>query len=388
MKVSIVIPHKNRRGMLAFHLGVLMNNQTYRNYEIIVVDDHSEDDIIVPAGVRLVKNTGRGPAAARNTGANLATGDIILFVGDDCIPGSGLVMSHVAAHTFPCDAVQGYSPFHPEVMGSEFMEWLDGTGLQANWSGLFREDGAFARDIDGYCLTTNYSIKREAWEKSGGFNEAFPQPAWEDVAFGHMNSTLGMKTIFEPAAINFHYHLHTPDSFIGRQNMVGKNALIMGSIIPAVYPSLVQKGELAAARAQDLGMWQEAERKVRYAPSEVEGVANAKRDVWARVTRLAFLKGMLEVMDREPVLGYLEFAKDAKSAVQAITAHAALRDGNFGYAAHVAGWVVTSHGDAPESHMLAVILLRAIGDESWHRHIAKAETGAAENDWIARNLPK
>ena len=59
------------------------------NSEIIVVDDCSKDssvNVVLQSGFRLVRATHQGgPAAARNLGAQVAEGDILIFPGCRCL---------------------------------------------------------------------------------------------------------------------------------------------------------------------------------------------------------------------------------------------------------------------------------------------------------------
>jgi glycosyltransferase involved in cell wall biosynthesis len=85
--VSVIIPTYNR----ALLVGRAVDNvleQTYKNTEIIVVDDGSTDD--TPSTlrrfgdrIRLVTQANRGPAAARNRGTEIAQGEIIAFQDSD-----------------------------------------------------------------------------------------------------------------------------------------------------------------------------------------------------------------------------------------------------------------------------------------------------------------
>ena len=87
--VSVVISTYNRADLVGRAIGSVIN-QTYRNLEIIVVDDHSTDnteEVVKGFGesrlqyIRHERNKG-GPAA-RNTGITAATGEYIAFLDDD-----------------------------------------------------------------------------------------------------------------------------------------------------------------------------------------------------------------------------------------------------------------------------------------------------------------
>lgn len=88
-KVSIIIPMYNSEKYLHQCINSVIN-QTYKNIEIIVVDDHSTDDSIKIINkikdkrIKLISiRKNKGVANARNTGIKKATGDYICFLDSD-----------------------------------------------------------------------------------------------------------------------------------------------------------------------------------------------------------------------------------------------------------------------------------------------------------------
>ncbi len=86
--VSIIIPTYNRAKYLALTLESI-TQQTYQDFEVIVVDDgtpSNENEIICSKFDKVlyykIKNTG-GPATPRNIGIQKASGKYIAFVDDD-----------------------------------------------------------------------------------------------------------------------------------------------------------------------------------------------------------------------------------------------------------------------------------------------------------------
>lgn len=92
MTVSIIVPAYNCEPYLAAALQSIQN-QTYFDLEIIVVDDGSTDDTLNiarqiasdDARVRVITQANSGkPAATRNAGLRIATGEFVAFLdGDD-----------------------------------------------------------------------------------------------------------------------------------------------------------------------------------------------------------------------------------------------------------------------------------------------------------------
>jgi glycosyltransferase involved in cell wall biosynthesis len=84
---SVVIPTYNRLDFLKQALASVWA-QTYKDYEIIVVDDGSTDgtaDYLMSLGARVkaVHQENRGPAAARNLGVKHAKGEYLAFLDSD-----------------------------------------------------------------------------------------------------------------------------------------------------------------------------------------------------------------------------------------------------------------------------------------------------------------
>jgi glycosyltransferase involved in cell wall biosynthesis len=85
--VSVIIPVYNRLEYLDAALQSVLR-QTYRPLEVIVVDDGSSTDVrghLDRYGdtIRYFRQPNRGLAAARNSGAGLASGEFLAFLDDD-----------------------------------------------------------------------------------------------------------------------------------------------------------------------------------------------------------------------------------------------------------------------------------------------------------------
>ncbi len=107
--ISVVVATRDRPRSLERCLMALAW-QIASGLELVVVDDGSADADAVDSAiaealrdathappVRIVRGSGRGPAAARNLGARTATGAVVLFIDDDCVAEPGWAQTLAAA---------------------------------------------------------------------------------------------------------------------------------------------------------------------------------------------------------------------------------------------------------------------------------------------------
>ena len=101
IKVSVVIPVYNHARELPAALQSIFN-QTFKDLEVIVVNDGSTDDwqkalVLFQDRIKVISQANRGAAAARNAGARLATGEYIIFWDADVIAKPDMLekMEHV-----------------------------------------------------------------------------------------------------------------------------------------------------------------------------------------------------------------------------------------------------------------------------------------------------
>ncbi|NBH75782.1 glycosyltransferase family 2 protein [Rodentibacter pneumotropicus] len=84
---SIIVPSYNRKSEIPALLESL-NHQTNKDFEVVIIDDNSQDPVVVekfyPFKVNVIRNeTNQGAAESRNIGARAATEEWLLFLDDD-----------------------------------------------------------------------------------------------------------------------------------------------------------------------------------------------------------------------------------------------------------------------------------------------------------------
>ncbi|MCC6794961.1 MAG: glycosyltransferase [Candidatus Hydrogenedentes bacterium] len=197
MKVSIVIPAHNAAATLGECLAAA-TNQTYADREVIVIDDGSADNSVEIARkfpVTLIQQPKRGPAAARNAGARVASGDIVAFTDSDCIP-------------------------HKDWIAQLVENFGDGVGAVGGTYGIANTGSVLARIIHneirsrhagfGYEVdflgSYNLAVKRDVFNALNGFDEDFKAASGEDNDLSYRIHDAGYALHYTPAAVVDHYH--------------------------------------------------------------------------------------------------------------------------------------------------------------------------------------
>src|SRR4051794_29928113 len=98
--VSVIIPTFNREDVIANAIGSALG-QTYKNLEVIVIDDGSIDNTefrlaYLRENIRYVKQNNQGPSAARNKGIQMARGEIVAFLDSDDLWSENKIARQVA----------------------------------------------------------------------------------------------------------------------------------------------------------------------------------------------------------------------------------------------------------------------------------------------------
>jgi GT2 family glycosyltransferase len=240
MRVSIIIPTYDRLDELRKVVASVKQQQrpTGAELEIVVVDDGSSDgtqDWLTTqsneSSFRVIRQSNSGPAKARNRGVEEASGEIVVFLGDDTEPEPGWLMAHLEEHRlFGGEsqlAVLGYTTF-PREIESPFLRFINEFGSQFGY--LLIED---PRSVGfNFFYTSNISLPRNEVLRLGGFREDFPAAAWEDIEFAYRAVKDGLKIRYQPRARTVHHHCIRPRTFCRRQRTSGRSAAIFASLHP------------------------------------------------------------------------------------------------------------------------------------------------------------
>jgi glycosyltransferase involved in cell wall biosynthesis len=193
IEVSVVVAAWNAEATIGRTLEALSDQDLDAAYEVIVVDDGSDDrtaEVVERSGLaRLVRAEHGGPAAARNAGVGAAAGAALAFTDADCVPTAGWLREGLAALA-GADVVQGAVRPDPAAARGPFDRtvWVDGR-------------------VPLY-ETANLLIRRPLFERLGGFEDWLParlgKPLAEDVWLGWRARRAGARIAYSDAALVHH----------------------------------------------------------------------------------------------------------------------------------------------------------------------------------------
>ncbi|MDP4039283.1 MAG: glycosyltransferase [Candidatus Pacearchaeota archaeon] len=221
-----------------------LDNQTVKDFEVIVVDDGSNYDVedhIKGYKVSYFKQNNSGPAKARNLGVEKASGELIAFIGDDTILDPKWVEEQLKTHKEkgPNIAVLGFTPWHKDLAVNEFMKYLAPNGPQFNYSLIKNKDNCGF----GFFWTSNISLEKK-WFNEDKFDEEFPWAAYEDIELSYRLHKKGLKIVYNEKAIANHYHEYAPKNYFEKQDILAKAAMIFYKKHPELKTELIDNNKM------------------------------------------------------------------------------------------------------------------------------------------------
>jgi len=191
-KVSIIIPHYNQKECLKVLLPSVAN-QTFRYYEVIIIDDCTPDKSAVEyirdfikehANMHLVENAANLRFIKTvNKGIKLAAGEYVCLLNSDTELKSNFVQRNVEI----MDADLSIGGLSCIVVDKGGRNWFSGGIFRKGWPVNLLDDFQGIRSVD-FVAGTACFYRKEVFDKIGLFDEDFIM-YHEDIEFG-----LRMKT--------------------------------------------------------------------------------------------------------------------------------------------------------------------------------------------------
>ena len=237
--ISAVICTYNRAPLLRQALGALCAQTIgLDRFEVIVVDDGSTDDTRAVAErfssvlhLRYAYQANSGLASGKNHGLFLARAPIVAFLDDDDVLDPRCLEEHHKTHerfAQPSYAVLGYTGLAEEPARSPLMRYVTAVGCQLFSYPHITRDAIL--DFS-YFWGGRSSCKRGFLLEYGVFNPVFRFGA-EDIELGFRLEKVGLRVVYNAAAISSMVRTLTFEDFCRRCRLQGQSNWVFSQLHP------------------------------------------------------------------------------------------------------------------------------------------------------------
>lgn len=195
-RLSVIIPNYNGAGTIRRCLEAAFASR-FDDYEIIVVDDCSDDDsvrVIRQFPCKLIKLDRRsGSARARNEGARQSTGEVLFFIDADCLllPDTLKIIDKTITGN------------EDQVFGGTYTPLPHDTDFFSAFQSIFIHYSETKKPEPDYIAGHAMAVRRDLFLSQQGFPEVF-LPIIEDVEFSHRLRRAGIKLAMNPEILVTH----------------------------------------------------------------------------------------------------------------------------------------------------------------------------------------
>lgn len=210
MRISCVIPTLGRGKILCETVRMLLC-QSHPPDEIIIVDQTAKPDQETGkalaewekrGAIRWLRQSEPNASLARNTGACIATGNVLVFLDDDILIGPHFLESYAKAFSDPAVQAVAGQILEGERQTSQVLSARE-ADPEIGW--LY-----FRKNYSERCNTTwmasgNFAVRRERFLEVGGMDANYHRGAYrEESDFAMRFCHTGGRFLFEPAASIYH----------------------------------------------------------------------------------------------------------------------------------------------------------------------------------------
>jgi GT2 family glycosyltransferase len=236
---TVAITPRNRRATLEKALAALATDADGR-FDVVVVDDGSTDGTWEALQrwrgesgrafkLKIFHQTQAGPAVARNLALRAATGDIVIFLGEDAVPEPGFVAAHLARQRSagePC-VVAGRCELAEQGGGAgPFLKWVARQPPLVPGRFEIGYDGMFSQ-LDG----ANLSVARKL-PGARPFDEKFDAAGWETVELCYRLASRGAPVFQHDAARVRRERPVRAGAWLDRQKTLGRQLRLLHELHP------------------------------------------------------------------------------------------------------------------------------------------------------------
>src|SRR2546426_346226 len=272
MDLSIIVPTRNRNIRVVECVHALEHNGA----DIVVVDDASEEPVIVPANsARIVRhNRRRGRSACINTGLEAALRDVVLIIDDDIYAAPDMVVRLVnefSSHKNPKLGLTARVMWDPDAPLTLTMQWIETVRKVASPMVLSR---AFVLENGGY--DENFTRRLEDTELQLRLKHRGLEMRRLESAVGFQNNILRIRDLVE------------------REFMEGISAVFLHAKFPQFMPQVDDMDMLLKNETQAADAGAAVDEIVLMEESGTSDLPSGVSDLYAHVCRYYFLHGIFE----------------------------------------------------------------------------------------------
>ncbi len=235
---SIIIPVYNRPGEVAELLESL-KNQTFNDFEVIVVEDGSSllsekvcRKYMGPLNLKYFYKENTGPGPSRNYGMQRATGNYFIILDSDVvlpekymqIVYDSLQKDYTDAYGGPDEAALDFTPVQ-KAINYAMTSWLTTGGIRGKGNKLEKF----------HPRSFNMGISKKVFEQTGGFSD---MRYGEDIDLSIRIMKAGFKTKLIPEAFVYHKRRNDWRSFFNQVRHSGEARIVLSRLHPGTLKIL------------------------------------------------------------------------------------------------------------------------------------------------------
>lgn len=206
LDVTVVVPARDPGDLDELVAALRAQSLGLARFEVVIADDGSRPAIEIGSErgwLRVDRAEPTNSYAARNRGARLARGRAFAFLDADCVPERDWLERGLAALDDGAAVVAGeVRPLPPRRVNA--------------WA-LLDADDSFNQSrvvAEGYALGGNLFVRRDVFERLGGFDET--RPSGGDFEFAERALRAGERLVFAPDAVVTHPTVDSGRVFLRR----------------------------------------------------------------------------------------------------------------------------------------------------------------------------
>lgn len=259
-RITAIVCTRNGSATLRQCLDAL-GRQSHGNHEVLVIDDGSTDDTPEIAHafpfVRYIRQEHAGLSVARNRGAHEATGEILAYTDDDCIPDDDWLLRLSTAYDDPAWVAAGGPNIPPPARNT--VESVVAAAPGAPTHVLLKDEEA--EHLPG----CNFSVRKDALQRIGGFHADFTT-AGDDVDICWRLRAAKGKLRFVPSAMVWHHRRFTVRGYLRQQSGYGTAESLLIKHHPSHFGPLGGARWRGAIYGDGLGLHDPAEGTIYHGP--------------------------------------------------------------------------------------------------------------------------